>query len=200
MLALFLWIEHSLLQSSLIPPRLVNVNSCTSGEFFGFQSSAAEVFVLWDDAACHPRQMETQMHITLLLQIIFRFTRPTPELWLYNKYSSFNSGYCWPPEWGHAETLCKKAVSVHEYRACNSYKRRGLGNCLKQRMVVRCHTGCVWDRATTTFKFLMDHASGTIHLFIEVTNICSLSSDKHIQFAKRDHTKSFFLLLTYYLE
>jgi len=34
LLALFLWIEHSLLQSSFIPPRLVNVNSCTLGEFF----------------------------------------------------------------------------------------------------------------------------------------------------------------------
>jgi len=140
--------------------------------------------------------METQLRITLLLQIKFRFTRPTPELWLYNQCSSFNSGYCWPPEWGHAETLCKKAVSVLEHRAWNSYKRRGFGNCLKQRMVVSCHTGCVWDRATTIFKFLMDHASGTVHLFIEVTNICSLITDKYIQFAKRDHTKSFFLLLT----
>jgi len=155
--------------------------------FLGFRSSAAEVFVLWDDAAYHPRQMETQLHITLLLQIKFRFTRPTPKLWLYNQCTSFNSGYYWPPEWGHAETLCKKAVSVHEHRTWNSYKRRGFGNCLKQRMVVSCHTGCVWDRATTTFKFLMDQASGTVHLFIEVTNIYSLINDKHVQFAKRDY-------------
>lgn len=161
------------------------------GSFLGFQSSVAEVLFFWNDAACHPKWMETQLHITLLLQIKFRFTRPTSELWLYNQCSSFNSGYCWPPEWRHAETLCNKAVSVREHRAWNNYKRRGFGNCLKQRMVVSCHSGCVWDRATTTFKFLMDHASGTVHLVMEVTNVCTLIKDKNIQFAKWDHTKSF---------
>jgi hypothetical protein len=66
-------------------------------------------------------------------------------------------------------------------------------------MVVSCHTGCVWDRATTTFKLLMDHASGTVELSNELTNVCSWVKAKTIHF-NGDQTKSSFMHLTNYLE
>lgn len=152
--------------------------------------------VFSDNTAWHCRGTEISTVHLLFLQIKFRVTRPTSKLWLYNQCSSLNTGYNWPPKWGHAETLCTKAISVYKHRTWNNYKRRGFGKCLKQRMVVSCHTGCVWDRATATYKYLMDHASGAVHLLDEVTNVCTWIKDKHIQFVKWDLKDEFFHAFT----